>query len=201
MNICGSDERLSAVRVHHTSIPGLLVFEPEPKADARGFFVRTLSADVLAEAGVEQARFVQENQSRSRKGTLRGLHLRAGPGEAKLVRCSQGRIFDVVVDLRPSLPSFGHHESFQLDDVRHLHLHIPAGCGHGFQTLSDVADTCYHHDQFYDPSLEAAVAWDDPEIAIPWPLPDPVLSDRDRSAPSLQDMRPRLEDWFENLRP
>ncbi len=189
------------MRVHHTAIPGLLVFEPEPKVDERGFFVRTLSADVLARAGVDQARFVQENQSRSRRGTLRGLHLRGGPGEAKLVRCSYGRIFDVVVDLRPSLPTFARLESFHLDDVRHLHLHIPAGCAHGFQTLSDVADTCYHHDQFYDPSLDASVAWDDPEIAIPWPLADPILSDRDRGAPSLSEMRPRLDQWFANLRP
>lgn len=187
--------------VRPTSIPGMLVFEPEPKADERGFFVRTLSADVLAGAGVEQARFVQENQSRSRRGTLRGLHLRAGNGEAKLVRCSHGRIFDVVVDLRPSFPSFGRYESLQLDDVRHLHLYIPEGCGHGFQTLSAVADTCYHHDQFYDPSLDVAVAWDDPDIAIPWPLADPVLSHRDRSAPSLRDMRPRLQEWFGSLGP
>ncbi|HSH59355.1 MAG TPA: dTDP-4-dehydrorhamnose 3,5-epimerase [Acidimicrobiales bacterium] len=189
------------MRVHHTSIPGLLVFEPEPKADERGFFVRTLSADALAQEGVDQTSFVQENQSRSRRGTLRGLHLRGGSGEAKLVRCSQGRIFDVVVDLRPSLPSFGRYQSFRLDDVRHLHLHIPAGCAHGFQTLSEVADTCYHHDQFYDPRLDAAVAWDDADIAISWPLAEPILSDRDRSAPSLRDMRPQLEEWFGNLRP
>lgn len=184
------------MRFRHTSIPGVLVFEPEPRADDRGFFVRTLSADVLAEAGVDLARFVQENQSRSRLGALRGLHLRAGPGEAKLVRCSQGRIFDVVVDLRPSMTTFGRHESFQLDDVRHLHLYVPPGCAHGFQALSDVADTCYHHDQFYAPGLDVAVAWDDPDIGIEWPLPEPALSDRDRSAPSLRQMRPRLQEWF-----
>jgi dTDP-4-dehydrorhamnose 3,5-epimerase len=187
------------VRVRHSSIPGVLVLEPEPKSDERGFFVRTLSADVLAGVGVDQSRFVQENQSRSRRGTLRGLHLRAGPGEAKLVRCSQGRIFDVVVDLRPSLPSFGRWESFQLDDVDHLHLYIPPGCAHGFQTLSEVADTCYHHDQFYDPSLDVVVSWNDPDIAISWPLPGPLLSERDRSAPFLRAVRPQLHEWFGGL--
>jgi dTDP-4-dehydrorhamnose 3,5-epimerase len=192
---------LSLVRAHRTTIPDVLVFEPEPKEDERGFFVRTLSADVLADAGVDQSRFVQENQSRSRRGTLRGLHLRAGPGEAKLVRCSYGEIFDVVVDLRPSMSTFGAHEAFHLDDVRHLHLYIPPGCAHGFQTLSEVADTCYHHDQFYDPSLDVAIAWDDPDIAIPWPLPDPVLSERDRNAPTLAAMQDRLEDWFADLGP
>ena len=189
------------MRVHTTSIPGVVAFEPAPIVDERGFFVRTLSADVLAGVGIDQARFVQENQSRSRRGTLRGLHFRAGGGESKLVRCSFGAIFDVVVDLRPSYPSFGRWEAFDLDDRRHLHIHIPPGCAHGFQALSEVADTCYHHDQFYDAALDVAVAWDDPDIAVTWPLPGPALSDRDRRAPPLRSLRPRLEEWFSALAP
>lgn len=189
------------MQVGATTIPGVLLFQPAPFVDDRGFFVRTLSADVLAGAGIDHARFVQENQSRSRRGTVRGLHFRAGEGEAKLVRCSYGEIMDVVVDLRPSSPTFGRWERFSLDDARHLQLYIPPGCAHGFQALSAVADTCYHHDHFYDPGLEAAVAWDDPAIGIPWPLPDPVLSERDRRAPSLAEMRPRLEEWFGSLVP
>ena len=189
-------ERLWALRVHASSIPGVLVFQPEPHADDPGFFVRTLSADVLGQAGIDHSRFVQENQSRSRRGALRGLHLRADGGEAKLVRCSHGQVFDVVVDLRPSLPTFGRWESFVLDDVEHLHLHAPRGCAHGFQVLSEVADTCYHHDQFYDPALDEAVAWNDPDIGIRWPLPDPTLSERDRSAPQLRHIRAQLDEWF-----
>ena len=94
------------------------------------------------------------------------------------------------------MPSFGRHEAFLLDDVSHLHLYIPPGCAHGFQVLSDVADTCYHHDQYYEPSLDVAVAWDDPDLAVPWPLAEPVLSERDCAAPRLQAMRPKLEAWF-----
>lgn len=184
------------MRVRSGRLDGVLIFEPRPHRDERGFFVRVLSADVLRSAGVEPGRFVQENQSRSRRGTLRGIHLRAAPSEAKLVRCARGAIFDVVVDLRPWSPTFGEWESFRLDDDRHLQVYVPAGFGHGFQALTEEVDTCYRHDAFYDPGLEAAVAWNDPELAIDWPLPDPLVSARDRAAPSLRAMRPRLAEWF-----
>lgn len=176
-------------------LPGVLVLEPEPRHDDRGFFVRTLDLDVLAEAGAA-GRFVQENQSRSRHATLRGLHLRAAPGEAKLVRCARGRIYDVVVDLRPSSAAFGRWQSFVLDDVDHRHVYVPRGFGHGFQVLSDVADVCYHHDAVYDPAAEAAVAWDDPDLAVAWPLPPQHLSARDVSAPRLDELLPALREWF-----
>ncbi len=177
-------------------LPGVVLIEPEPQHDERGFFVRVLSADAFAEAGIDHTRFVQENQSRSRRGTLRGFHFRRPPSEAKTVRCAVGEIFDVVVDLRPSSPTFAQWEHFILDDRRHLQLYIPAGCGHGFQVLSESADVCYRHDQFYDPTLERAVAWDDPELGVPWPLPDPFLSDRDRTAPRLAAIRGQLDEWF-----
>ena len=184
------------MRFHQTSLPGVVLVEPQPRHDERGFFVRVSSAEQFAEAGIDTARFVQENQSRSRHRTLRGLHLRAGPGEAKTVRCARGRIFDVVVDLRPSSPAFGRWESFELDDDRHLQLYLPPGVGHGFQVLSDVSDVCYRHDRFYVPDDDVAVAWDDPDIGVAWPLPDPLLSERDRAAPRLAELRPRLEAWF-----
>lgn len=184
------------MRIRSTTLPDVLVIEPEPVVDERGFFVRTLDADVLREAGVEPTCFVQENQSRSLRHVLRGLHLRAAPGEAKLVRCASGRVFDVVVDLRPWSPAFGRWESFVLDDREHRQLYVPRGVGHGFQVLSDVADVCYHHDARYDASAEAAVAWDDPTIGVTWPHRPSSLSDRDRTAPRLTTLLPDLRRWF-----
>ena len=178
------------------TLPDVVVLEPEPVRDERGFFVRTLDADALREAGIDPTAFVQENQSRSGRHVLRGLHLRAAPGEAKLVRCARGQVLDVVVDLRPWSAAFGRWESFLLDDEDHRHLYVPRGFGHGFQVLSDVADICYHHDARYDPAAEAAVAWDDPDIGVPWPHPPAGLSARDRAAPRLADLLPRLHEWF-----
>lgn len=186
---------------HDTYLPGVVLIEPQPHRDERGFFLRVLSADLFAEAGIDHTRFVQENQSRSAHRTLRGMHLRAAPGEAKTVRCARGRIFDVVADLRPQSPTFGSWESFILDDERHLQLYIPRGCAHGFQVLSAASDVCYRHDAFYDPALERAVAWNDPELAIEWPLADPLLSDRDRAAPALDELREALTAWFGDLDP
>jgi dTDP-4-dehydrorhamnose 3,5-epimerase len=184
------------IRFHETSLPGVVVVEPEPITDQRGFFVRVLSAELFREAGLDHASFVQENHSRSRLRTIRGLHLRAPDGETKIVRCSSGEIFDVVVDVRPSSPTFGRWERFMLDDRRHLQVVIPPGYAHGFQALSEPADVQYRHDRFYAPAFDVAVAWNDPDLAIDWPLPEPILSERDRSAPSLRDLRPRLEGWF-----
>ena len=120
--------------------------------------------------GVDPASFVQDSQSRSGLGALRGLHTRAGQGEAKLVRCARGAIHDVVVDARPGSPTFGRHETFRLDDEQFLHVYIPSGLLHGFQVLSDVADVCYRIDREHDPSEDRAVRYDDPDLAISWPL-------------------------------
>lgn len=180
---------------------GLLLIETDPILDERGYFVRVLTADLFAEAGIDHTRFVQENQSRSRGRTIRGLHLRATPSEAKLVRCVHGAIYDVAVDVRPWSPTFGRWERFILDDTQHLQVYIPAGFAHGFQALSEVTDVCYRIDQTYDPKLEAAIAWNDPDIDIPWPLANPIISARDRSAPGLKEMRPRLEEWFGTTAP
>ena len=183
-------------RVRPASLRDVLVVEPEPIVDDRGFFVRTLDAATLLAAGIDPAAFVQENQSRSRRGTLRGLHGRAHLSEAKLLRCARGSIFEVVVDLRPWSETFGAWESFTLDDVEHRQVYVPAGCVHGFLALSDEVDVCYHHDAVYDPSLELAIRWDDDDLAIDWPERAPRLSDRDRDAPRLRDVRDQLADWY-----
>ncbi len=182
--------------VASTSLYGVLRVTPAPIADDRGFFVRTMSAEVLLGAGVDPASFVQENQSRSRQRTLRGLHGRSHLSETKLVRCARGAVFEAVVDLRPWSPTFLRWESFTLDDVRHEQVLVPAGCVHGFQALTAEVDICYKHDAVYAPELEIAVAYDEPDLAIPWPLADPVLSERDRGAPRLAEVLPRLVEWY-----
>ena len=166
-------------------IDGVFLFEPTPHVDERGFFCRTFDAEVTRTAGLDPAAFAQDSLSRSARGVVRGLHLRSGDGEAKLVRCSYGAIFDVVVDLRPESPTFRSWESFELRDDRQVSLYIPAGCAHGFQALTDPADVSYRIDRPHDPTEDVSIAFDDPELAIPWPLPVAMMSRRDRAAPSL----------------
>ena len=172
------------MHVHTTQIADVLVFVPTPHHDERGFFTRTFDASTAAAHGIDSAVFIQDSQSRSRFGVLRGLHGRLGRGEAKLVRCAHGAVHDVVVDARPSSPTFGRWESFRLDDVGFWHLYIPPGLLHGFQVLSEVADVCYRIDRSHDPSEDLSVRYDDPDLAIPWPLPVDGISDRDAAAGS-----------------
>jgi dTDP-4-dehydrorhamnose 3,5-epimerase len=171
-----------------TTIPeidGALLFVPTPYVDERGFFSRTDDAEVLRAAGIDPCGFVQDSLSRSYRGVVRGLHLRRGAGEAKLVRCSFGKIFDVVVDLRYSSPTFRNWTSVELSGDTQVSLYVPAGCAHGFQALTDIADMSYRIDSPHDPSEDVTIAFDDPELAIPWPLPVAMLSERDRQAPTL----------------
>jgi dTDP-4-dehydrorhamnose 3,5-epimerase len=142
----------------------------------------------MRELGIK-AHFVQDNHSRSRGPVLRGIHLQRG--QAKLVRCPRGRIWDVAVDLRPDSPTYRRWEGHELDDQRHRQLFIPDGFGHGFCLLSDEADVVYRLSSYYDPALESGVAWDDPELAIEWPISDPILSERDRNAPRLAEVTRR----------
>ena len=169
------------------SIVGALTFRPTPHKDERGFFSRTLDADVLRTAGIDHAAFVQHSLSRSVRGVVRGLHVRRGAGEAKLVRCSYGAIFDVVLDLRPTSPTYRKWKSFDLCDDEQVSLYVPAGCAHGFQALTDIADVSYLIDRAHDPSEGVTIAFDDPELAIPWPLPVTIMSSPDRLAPPLAD--------------
>jgi dTDP-4-dehydrorhamnose 3,5-epimerase len=166
-------------------IAGALLFRPQPHADERGFFSRTFDAEIMRAAGIDAAVFVQDSISRSARGVIRGLHVRCGKGEAKLVRCSYGAVFDVVADLRPASPTYGNWESFDLRDDEQVSLYVPAGCAHGFQALTDPADVSYRIDRPHDPSEDVSIAFDDPELAIPWPVPVTVMSRRDKAAPSL----------------
>ena len=174
-----------------TVIEGLALIEPDVHGDDRGFLVETFRADAWRELGVD-ATFVQHNHSRSARDTLRGIHFQRHPGQAKLVRCVAGEVFDVAVDLRRSSPTFGRWEGYMLDDVSHRQLFIPVGFGHGFCVLSDSADVSYQLSSYFDPAEEGGIAWDDPDVAIEWPVPDPLLSERDRSAPRLAEVADSL---------
>jgi len=171
-----------------TRLPGLVLLAPAVHGDARGFFVETFRADVWAAAGVPSD-FVQDNHSRSRRGTLRGIHFQTRPGQGKLVRVARGRVLDVAVDLRRGSPSFGEWESFELDDERALQLYIPVGFGHGFCVLSESADFVYKCTAYYDAATEAGIRFDDPAVGIEWPDDVELLySERDREAPLLADV-------------
>jgi dTDP-4-dehydrorhamnose 3,5-epimerase len=174
-----------------SKLDGLVVIQPEVFGDDRGFLVETYRTDLWRDLGIDLD-FVQHNHSRSVRGTLRGLHFQTEPGQAKLVRCSVGRIFDVGVDLRRESPTFGQWEGHELDDQTHRQLLVPIGFGHGFCVLSDTADVDYQLSSYYDPSTEAGVAWDDPEIGVEWPVDEPLLSERDKAAPKLAEVRDEL---------
>lgn len=167
-----------------TALPDLVLIEPDVRGDERGFFVETFRENALPDLGID-VRFVQDNHSRSAARVLRGIHLQRG--QAKLVRCPVGRIWDVAVDLRPDSPTYKRWEGYELDGVSHHQVFIPDGFGHGFCVLSDSADVLYRVSSYYDPELETGIAWDDPEVGIEWPIADPVLSERDRGAPPLAE--------------
>jgi dTDP-4-dehydrorhamnose 3,5-epimerase len=172
-----------------TRLDGPVLLAPQVFGDERGFFQETYRQDAWAEHGVTGP-FVQDNHSRSRRGTLRGIHFQTHPGQGKLVRCARGTVWDVVVDLRRGSETFGQWEAVELDDVRGAQLWIPVGFGHGFCVLSDVADFVYKCTAYYDPATEAGFAWDDPEVGIDWPLSgdEVLLSQRDREAPRLAEI-------------
>lgn len=172
------------MEVHTSEMDGVLVFVPVPHHDDRGLFTRTFDAAIAAEHGVDMGGLAQDSQSRSRLGTIRGLHGRTGRGEAKLVRAAHGAVLDVLVDARPSSPTFGRVATFRLDDESFHHLYVPPGLLHGFQALTDVADVCYRIDRPHAPGEDVAVAHDDPDLAVPWPLPVTAISERDRAAGS-----------------
>jgi dTDP-4-dehydrorhamnose 3,5-epimerase len=174
-----------------TQLDGVVLIEPEVHGDERGFLVETFRDDGWHELGVE-VEFVQENHSRSGHGILRGLHFQTRPGQAKLVRCLRGRIWDVAVDLRRDSPTYRRWEGHELDDERHRQLFVPAGFGHGFCVLSEQADVAYKLSSYYDPATEAGIAWDDPGVGVKWPISEPILSERDRTAPRLAEIADSL---------
>lgn len=174
-----------------TRLDGLALIEPVVHGDERGFMVESFRGEAWRELGVDTP-FVQHNHSRSSKGTLRGIHFQTDPGQAKLVRCARGEILDVAVDLRRDSPTYGQWEAQVLDDVAHRQLFVPVGFGHGFAVLSEVADVCYQVSSLYDPATERGIAWDDPEVGVEWRVAEPLLSERDKTAPRLSEIAAEL---------
>jgi dTDP-4-dehydrorhamnose 3,5-epimerase len=172
-------------------IPDVILIEPDVHRDARGFFLETWHQRKYAEGGVSGP-FVQDNHSHSRRGTLRGLHAQIHHPQGKLVRVVEGEVFDVAVDIRRGSATFGRWVGDRLSGRNLRQLWIPPGFAHGFCVLSEVVHLEYKCTDFYDPADEIAIAWNDPEIAIAWPMVDPTLSARDAAAPRLADVIDRL---------
>ena len=176
------------MKVERTAIPEVLVLEPKVFGDPRGFFLEPYNKRTFREATGLDVEFVQDNHSRSKRGVLRGLHYQIGQPQGKLIRVLSGRIFDVAVDLRRSSPSFGKWVGMELDSESMRMLWIPPGFAHGFAVLSEAADIFYKATDYYAPQHERTLRWNDPQLAIGWPLSgEPTLSDKDRRGASLAD--------------
>jgi dTDP-4-dehydrorhamnose 3,5-epimerase len=178
------------MKVTKTAIEGVLILEPKVFGDERGFFMESFSQKVFDEAVGHHVDFVQDNHSRSAKGVLRGLHYQLPPhAQGKLVRVTQGRVFDVAVDMRRSSATFGQWVGVELDDKSHRQFWLPPGMAHGFVVLSESADFLYKTTDYYAPQAEGSVRWDDPALAIAWPALEapPSLSAKDANAPALRD--------------
>jgi dTDP-4-dehydrorhamnose 3,5-epimerase len=181
------------MQIDTTPIPGVLRITPKAFGDARGFFLETYQDRRYAEAGITLP-FVQDNHSRSRRGTLRGMHFQHTHPQGKLVSVTRGRVFDVALDIRPDSPAFGRWHAEVLDDQNHRQLWVPPGLAHGFCVLSQTCDFVYKCTDYYHPEDEGCVRFDDPDVAIAWPLDEiggpPLLSDKDRLAPLLSEIDP-----------
>jgi len=174
------------MQVHATAIPGVLLFEPRVFGDARGFFLETFHAGRYAEAGLRLP-FVQDNWSRSARGTLRGLHFQWPHPQGKLVSVVSGAVWDVAVDVRRGSPTFGQHVGVELTADNKRQLWVPPGFAHGFCVLSESADFVYKCTALYEPQHDRGVRWNDPALAIPWPVEAPLLSQKDTAAPLVAD--------------
>jgi dTDP-4-dehydrorhamnose 3,5-epimerase len=182
------------VKVLSTRLQGLLLVEPATYRDDRGFFLETFREDAYADIGID-TRFLQDNHSRSAAGVIRAFHFQMSPGQPKLVRVAHGAVYDVVVDIRRDSDTFGQWESFELDDDRNLQLYVPVGFAHGFCCLTETVDFVYKVGSYYDPLTETGIAWDDPDLAVPWPATRPLVSDRDRTNPQLREIVESLPAW------
>jgi len=179
-----------------TNIEGCVIVEPKVWGDKRGYFIETFREDdclALAEAAglTEAPHFIQDNESKSSYGVLRGLHFQKGDNaQSKLVRVVSGRVFDVAVDLRPESPTYGRYTGVELSEENHLQFFIPRGFAHGFCVLSEKALFQYKCDNYYCPSSEGGIAWDDPDVGIEWPLPaeDIILSEKDKNRIRLKEL-------------
>jgi len=179
------------VRFVPTEIPGVVIVEPDVHRDGRGYFVETYHAEKYRAAGIPGP-FVQDNHSRSVGGTLRGLHLQLQHPQGKLVRVVEGEIFDVAVDVRRGSPTIGRWVGVMLSADDFKQCYVPPGFAHGFCVTSPIALVEYKCTDIYDPKSEIGVAWNDPALAIPWPVSKPILSDRDRRYSTLAELSDRL---------
>jgi dTDP-4-dehydrorhamnose 3,5-epimerase len=175
------------MNVIETVLPGVLIIEPKVFGDARGFFLETFHKQRYEDAGIpgNSLEFVQDNHSRSSKGVLRGLHFQLENPQGKLVSAGTGAVFDVAADVNPDSATFGQWVGVELSEENHRQLWIPPGYAHGFCVLSDIADFQYKCTALYHPQSDAGVAWDDPDLAIDWPIESPLLSEKDLGLPKL----------------
>lgn len=174
------------MKVTPTALPEVLLVEPRVFRDARGFFLESFNVRTYAQAGLPGT-FVQDNHSRSQRGTLRGLHAQARQPQGKLVRVVEGEVFDVAVDVRRSSATFGQWVGVTLNADNFLQLYVPPGFAHGFCVVSDYAEFEYKCTDYYHPQSEVAIAWNDPQIGVEWPVDTPLLSERDAAALSLDE--------------
>ncbi|TAK37834.1 MAG: dTDP-4-dehydrorhamnose 3,5-epimerase [Lysobacteraceae bacterium] len=184
------------MKVIETDLPGCLVLEPRVFEDARGFFYESFNQDKLAAVGLAP-RFVQGNVSRSSQGVLRGLHFQNPKAQGKLVSVLEGEVWDVAVDIRRGSPDYGRWTGVVLSEANKRHLWIPEGFAHGFVTLSERALFTYLCTDTYDPAADAGIRWDDPRLAIDWPVAQPLLSDKDARLPLLDELPPERLPLYE----
>ena len=183
-----------SARFVETEIPGVVIIEPKVFRDERGFFLESFQTEKYRAGGID-AVFVQDNHSYSVRGTLRGLHAQNPSAQGKLLRVITGEVFDVAVDARRGSPAYGRHVSAVLSAENFRQIYVPPGLLHGFVVTSEVAQVEYKCTTFYRPEAELCVAWNDPDLEIPWPITDPILSPRDAAAPRLRDVQDRLIDY------
>jgi dTDP-4-dehydrorhamnose 3,5-epimerase len=179
------------LRFTETELPGVILIEPDVHRDERGFFLESYHAQKYRDGGID-ATFVQDNHSKSGRGTLRGLHMQLVQPQGKLVRVVAGEVYDVAVDVRRGSPAFGKYYGALLSSENHRQLYVPPGLAHGFMVTSDFAEFEYKCTDFYHPASELSIAWNDPALAIPWPTLKPILSAKDQDAPRLADVMEQL---------
>ncbi|MGO9954550.1 MAG: dTDP-4-dehydrorhamnose 3,5-epimerase [Solirubrobacteraceae bacterium] len=181
------------MKLVETRLDGPLLIAPKVLGDERGFFCETYRREVFADLGIPEE-MVQDNHSRSGRGIVRGMHFQIGAGAAKLVRCARGAIVDVMVDIRRGSPTFGEWEAFYLDEENCRMAYCPVGFAHGFCVISDIADVMYKQSNYYADATERGIAYNDPDVAIAWPLTadEMIPSQRDATAPLLRDIAEEL---------
>ena len=179
------------MQLQQLDMNGPLLLQPTVHGDERGFFVETYREEILRGAGIDE-RWVQDNQSRSGRGVVRGMHFQVGDGQAKLVRCARGEIADYIVDIRRGSPTYGRWDRADLTEENQHQLYIPVGFAHGFCVTSEVADVVYKCSSYYAPDYERGFAYDDPDVGIEWPELELIVSERDAGAPRLAQIEDQL---------